>query len=376
MSSTRISDELRQALTRLAQEKDPDPLLLERIARWRRSCGDAETAAQWQTWSLLPPTPDELRPALIRLLGAIGENRLAAQLLPDSDQRHSWERLAALLERKKFKQAASLQQKLLSDPSDLAENDLINLLNQWLLAERYQQALDLLHPLLTSMQRRGEPLTARLCCAMADLLEKQERFNEAQSWWMEAHKLQPQQVWPVMRLGHHALRQQQPTLAFHYSRQTLKRDPGHGFAPDLRRQALQAMGAERSLALLDGKEPPGLPISQTCPPLPAECFQTCRKLALISLEDPTVLKEWAEQLNTTRTNQSSLHLINSRDPLWLEQQAQSLLPGTRIDLWPNWDPERHADVDLVLTAGSVKTVPNTNASIWHYDDDRNVWEGQ
>ena len=38
MSSTSISEELRQALTRLAQEKDPDPLLLERIARWRRSC--------------------------------------------------------------------------------------------------------------------------------------------------------------------------------------------------------------------------------------------------------------------------------------------------------------------------------------------------
>jgi len=87
-------------------------------------------------------------------------------------------------------------------------------------------------------------------------------------------------------------------------------------------------------------------------------------------------EEWAEQLNTIKTNQSSLHLINSRDPLWLEQQAQSLLPGTRIDLWPNWDPQRHADVDLVLTAGSVKTVPNTNASIWHFDDDRNVWEGQ
>ena len=106
MSSSRISEELRQALARLAEETTPDPVLLERVARWRRACGDAETAAQWQTWSLLPPSSEELRPALARLLGAIGENHQAVQLLSDSDQRHSWERLAVLLERKKFKQAA------------------------------------------------------------------------------------------------------------------------------------------------------------------------------------------------------------------------------------------------------------------------------
>lgn len=373
MSSSRISEELRQALTRLAQEKTPDPSLIERIARWRRACGDAETAAQWQTWSLLPPTSEELRPALAKLLSGLGESRLATQLLSDSDQRRSWERLAVLIERKQLKQATSLQRKLLRDPPDLAENDLINLLNQWLEAELYQEALDLLHPLLTSMQKRGDTLSSRLCCAMADLLEKQQRFNEAESWWMQAHTLQPQQVWPVMRLGYQALRQQQPTVAFHYARQTLKRDPHHAFAPELQRKALQAMNAERSLALLDGNEPPSLPPSQTCSPPPAECIDSCLKLALVSLEDVSLLQAWADQLDATSASQTRLYLINSHDPLWLEQQAHQLLPSTRIDLWPSWDHQRHSDVDLVLTADPVDTITNTDAQIWRYDAGTNSW---
>ena len=373
MSSSRISEELRQALTRLAQEKNPDPSLIERIARWRRACGDAEAAAQWQIWSLLPPTSEELRPALASLLSGLGESHLAMQLLPNSDQRRSWERLAVLIERKQLKQAASLQRKLLTDPPDLAENDLINLLNQWLEAELYQEALSLLHPLLTSMQKRGETLSSRLCCTMADLLEKQQRFNEAESWWMQAHILQPQQVWPVMRLGYQALRQQQPTLAFHYARQTLKRDPQHAFAPELQRKALQAMSAERSLALLDGQEPPALPSFQACSPFPDECVLNCRTLVLVSLEDPNVLKVWADQLDSTAASQTRLYLINSHDPLWLEQQAQRLLPNTRIDLWPSWDPERHGDVDLVLTADPGERIPNTDAKIWRYDASTNSW---
>ena len=373
MSSSRISDELRQALTRLAQEKNPDPSLIERIARWRRACGDAEAAAQWQIWSLLPPTSEELRPALASLLSGLGESHLAMQLLPNSDQRRSWERLAVLIERKQLKQAASLQRKLLTDPPDLAENDLINLLNQWLEAELYQEALSLLHPLLTSMQKRGETLSSRLCCTMADLLEKQQRFNEAESWWMQAHILQPQQVWPVMRLGYQALRQQQPTLAFHYARQTLKRDPQHAFAPELQRKALQAMRAERSLALLDGQEPPALPSFQACSPFPDECVLSCRTLVLLSLDDPNILKVWADQLDSAAASQTRLYLINSHDPLWLEQQAQRLLPKTRIDLWPSWDPERHGDVDLVLTADPGERIPNTDAKIWRYDASTNSW---
>lgn len=376
MSSSRISEELRQALARLAEETTPDPVLLERVARWRRACGDAETAAQWQTWSLLPPSSEELRPALARLLGAIGENQQAVQLLSDSDQRHSWERLAVLLERKKFKQAASLQKKLLSDPPELAENDLVKLLNQWLEAEHFTEALNLLHPLLIAMQKRGDTLSSRLCCSMADLLEKQERFNEAQSWWTQAHTLQPQQVWPLMRLGYQALRQQQPTLAFHYARQTLKRDPQHAFAPELQRKALQAMRAERSLALLDGQEPPALPSFQACSPFPDECVLNCRTLVLFSLEDPNVLKVWADQLDSTAASQTRLYLINSHDPLWLEQQAQRLLPNTRIDLWPSWDPERHGDVDLVLTADPGERIPNTNAQIWRYDPQTENWNAQ
>ena len=376
MSSSRISEEVRQALSRLAQETPPDPTLLERIARWRRACGDAETAAQWQTWSLLPPTLEELRPALVRLLGDLGETNLAMGLLSEPDQRRSWERLGLLIERKQLKQAASLQRKLLRNPPDLAENDLIKLLNQWLEAEHYQEALNLLHPLVTAMQKRGESLTSRLCCSMADLLEKQERFDEAQSWWTQAHTLQPQQVWPLMRLGYQALRQQQPTLAFHYARQSLNRDPQHAFAPELQRKALLAMDAERSLALLDGNEPPSLPPEQTCTPLPDDCLVSCFRLALISLEDVSLLQAWADQLDTTAANQTRLYLINSRDPLWLAQQAHHLLPNTQIELWPSWDPQRHGDADCVLTAGPVERVPDTNAPIWRYDAGTKSWNAQ
>ena len=133
------------------------------------------------------------------------------------------------------------------------------------------------------------------------------------------------------------------------------------------------MRAERSLALLDGQEPPALPSFQACSPFPDECVLSCRTLVLLSLDDPNILKVWADQLDSAAASQTRLYLINSHDPLWLEQQAQRLLPKTRIDLWPSWDPERHGDVDLVLTADPGERIPNTDAKIWRYDASTNSW---
>lgn len=374
MSNPRISEELREALTRLGQEEEPDPSLLERIARWRRACGDAETAAQWQTWSLLPPTSEELRLALVRVWSGLGETRMASQLLrADPELRISWERLAVVLKRGQYKRAASLQRKLLLDPPDLDVNELLGLVSQWQHAEQPQQALDLLHPFLALLGKRESTPSAKLCCVMADLLEKQQRFDEAQPWWSRAHTSQPQWVWPLMRLGYQAMRRQQPTLAFHYASQCLKRDPEHAFAPDLQRKALQALGAERSLALMDGGEPSQPLPAPPCTPLPAEWVKPCRELALVSVNDPNLLQAWLQQLDDATPRPGRLHLINSHEPLWLQQQAQSLLPKTRIELWPNWDPQRHAAVELVLTVDANATSQTSEAQIWHYDTETSRW---
>ena len=55
--------DLDQALIDLEADA-PTPSAFERVARWRRACGDAESAAEWQTWSLLPPEQADLRTAL------------------------------------------------------------------------------------------------------------------------------------------------------------------------------------------------------------------------------------------------------------------------------------------------------------------------
>lgn len=55
--------DLDQALIDLEADA-PAPSAFERVARWRRACGDAESAAEWQTWSLLPPEQAHLRTAL------------------------------------------------------------------------------------------------------------------------------------------------------------------------------------------------------------------------------------------------------------------------------------------------------------------------
>ena len=191
MSNPGISEEVHEALTRLGQEEEPDPSLLERIARWRRACGDAETAAQWQTWSLLPPTREELRPALARVWSGLGETRMASQLLrADPELRLSWERLAVVLKRGQRKRAEALQRKLLRNPPDLDVNELLDLVSAWQQAEQPQQALDLLQPFLALMRKRETTPSAKLCCVMADLLEKQQRFDEAEPWWSQAHTAQ------------------------------------------------------------------------------------------------------------------------------------------------------------------------------------------
>lgn len=353
MSSTEISTDLREALEQLSSA-DPAPECFELVARWRRACGDAEAAATWQTWSLLPPEAEELRQALAQLWRGLGDTERAAALVPEP----GWQQLAVVLQQGDLEQATSLQRQLLQERPPLEIAALLELVNLWQEAEQHQQALELLEPLLAWMESRGEPVSGQLCNAMADLLEKQNRFNEAEPWWQRSHALQPHQAWPLMRLGHQAMRRQQPLVAVHYANQVLQRDPGHAIAPRLQRKALQALGAERSLALLDGTTPPATPaIASLKEPPPAEIWLGCRRLALIGFRDAAILEGWLEALNqdpAAAASPAQLWLIASPDPLWLHQQAHTVLAAQdqpiALESWPVWDPQRHSAAERVIEA--------------------------
>lgn len=83
--------DLDQALIDLEADA-PTPSAFEPVARWRRACGDAESAAEWQTWSLLPPEQADLRTALAECWRRLGRFDQAARLL--NAQAPSWHQLA------------------------------------------------------------------------------------------------------------------------------------------------------------------------------------------------------------------------------------------------------------------------------------------
>jgi len=375
MTEGSTSSDIKTVLKELSQLDQAEPGQFERVARWRRACGDAEAAATWQTWSLLPPEPEELRSALADLWRRVGDTDAAAGMLAAAGRtksQKSWQQLALLLEQADLEAASNLQQQLLLDPPVLAIPELLDLLRLWQQQQQPQQALDLLQPLLQFMQKRGEQPSGSICNAMADLLEQLKRFDDAEPWWQRSHALQPQQAWPLMRLGHQSLRRQQPAVAVHYARQVLERDPEHDFAPRLQRKALNALGATRSLQLLDSQEPAELEALQE-PPGP-ELWDGCRRLALIGFRNASVLEGWCQQLEAqgldcaetpqTETSQTPLQLwlIASPDPLWLEHQARLLCHDLshllNITSWPQWEPQRHGPMDRVMEASD-------NAPFWH-----------
>lgn len=370
MSTSGLPDDLIDALQALDEQSDPPPEPFERVARWRRACGDAEAATTWQTWSLLPPEPNDLRSAMSGLWRKVGNTTAAADVLAASagrNKQETWQMLGLLLEQANLEGACELQRQLLRDPPQLAISELLDLLRQWQQLKQPQQALDLLQPLLNFMHKNGEQPSGPICTAMADLLEQLKRFDEAEPWWQRSHALQPQQAWPLMRLGHQAMRRRQPSVALHYACQVLERDPNHAFAPRLQRQALDDLGASRSLQLINNKEPTEPKVLQK-PPKP-DLWKGCRRIALIGFDEASILEGWCKQLQDVERKPSEtcqlplqLWLIASPDPLWLEHQAQQLCsdlsePFT-ITSWPKWEPQRHGSLDLVLKASE-------SAPFWH-----------
>jgi hypothetical protein len=366
MSNGSVSDELKNVLKDLGTNPDPleqvDPELFEQVARWRRACGDAEGAATWQTWSLIPPEREELKRNLSQLWLNLDEPDLAAQVLDNASeqQEDSWEKLTILLKQAKRSEATALQKKLLSNPPDLSIQTLLALVEAWKQAEQPQQALDLLQPMLLRIQQRNEIPTAPVCNAVAQLLDELKRFDEGEQWWLRSHRSQPQQTWPLMRLARHALRKKQFPIVFHYSTEVLNREPDHSFAPDLQSKGLVGMGASKSLALLQGES---LPHSKPDPhfqcPEP-ELWHQCRQLALVGFSEATLVERWfqalAEETSATKPSDPplplKLWLIASPDPLWLRHQVEALRSrldrAIEIEQWPAWDPQRHGSAQLIV----------------------------
>jgi len=92
------------------------PSAFERVARWRRACGDAESAAEWQTWSLLPPEQADLRTALAECWRRLGRFDRAARLL--NAQAPSWHQLAMLSQERRVDDKPHARHRRLSPLSD------------------------------------------------------------------------------------------------------------------------------------------------------------------------------------------------------------------------------------------------------------------
>lgn len=366
MSNGSVPSDLQNALKDLGSHADPleevDPALFEQVARWRRACGDAEGAATWQTWSLIPPEREELKRNLSQLWLNLDETDLAAQILDDESGRQdeTWEKLTVLLKQAKLSEATTLQKKLLSNPPNLSIQTLLALVEAWKQAENPQQAVDLLQPMLLRIQRRNEIPSTPVCNTVAQLLDELKRFDEAEQWWLRSHRSQPHHTWPLMRLARHALRKKQFPIVFHYSTEVLNREPDHRFAPDLQHKGLAGMGASKSLAMIQGETPPQpKPDPHFQPPEP-ELWHQCRQLALVGFSEATLIEQWFKALaeETSATNPSTpqlplkLWLVASPDPLWLKQQVETLQStldqAIDIEQWPSWDPQRHGTAQLIL----------------------------
>ena len=362
MSESGLPSDLVQALHDLAEQPEPTAEPFERVARWRRACGDAEAAATWQTWSLLPPDEEKLRNALATIWSDLGELDQARALLTtasDAESQPSWLQLTLLVRQGEFERASAMQQQLLKSPPSVERADLLDLLRLWRENQCSSQALELLDPLLGWIKQRGETPTIQVCLALADLLEQQHRFDEAEPWWQRSHAMQPSYAWPLMRLGQQALRKKQPAVAFHYASQVLERNPDHNYAPRLQRKALTALEATRSLALLDGQPLSELDNATGGNQPEPEWWDGCTSLALIGFDSTSLLSSWCGYLNSLDPGERChpslrLWLIGSPDPLWLQQKAEDLLAPlpqpVLISSWPIWDEQRHGGADKKLEA--------------------------
>lgn len=373
-----IDSFLRSTLSSLA-EPNPGSELFIQVARWRLGCGDATGAAKWQLWSLVPPQQDELQQALVCYWIDLGELKTAAGILgPESN---GWEGLNLLIQQGSLIDAQNLQQRLLVSPPPLELNFLLNLASAWQKAGCPSDALDLLEQLLLHYKRVNQIVLPPLANALAQLLEEHQRQEAAASWWRYSLLQDSNQIHPMMRLGRYAMAQNDLLVAFHYAHLVLERDPNHSWAPDLQKKALTALGARGSLALLANHSPPKSWLSrqsQWLMPLkkftseqilcdliarsfvkflPFEITKDYRSIALWADSDGLTLAQIILNRYNTSPNPSVIWLLASTDPLLQIYNLERLMPEhstIQLKFWPSWDPNIHADVELLVFASSIK----------------------
>lgn len=387
------------------------PEWFEQVSRWRRSCGDAEAAARWQLWSLMPPEPAELEPALAEIWLGLGDVERAERLLPA--QQPSWDRLALLLEQGQLEPAQALQAQLLAAPPELSPSQLLQLAGTWQRAERPGEALELLDQLLAFYSSRQLVIAPALANALAQLLEQQQRFADAAHWWRYSLLHEPNQLPPLMRLARQALREQQPLVAVHYARQVLERDPQHPWAPRLLRQALAAQGARGSLALLAGEPLPSpwlrrqhqwlAPLAEVLSsqrasdrsqtwiargpvrPLPLELATESSgaafELALWGDGDGLALTPLLLELSGRAGTALVVWLLASPEPLLQQHNLELLLPAqapVQLRWWPSWDSKLHGRVRALVLARSRQAEPASGAigagcTRWRWNRPNRQW---
>jgi hypothetical protein len=185
----------------------------------------------------------------------------------------------------------------------------------------------------------------------------------------------------MMRLGRYAMAQNDLLVAFHYAHQVLERDPNHSWAPDLQKKALNALGARGSLALLANHSPPKSWLSrqsQWLMPLKKytseqiicdliarsfvklltiEIIKDYRSIALWGDSDGLALAQILLNRFHDSTNPSVIWLLASTDPLLQIYNLKRLMPEhstIQLKFWPLWDPNIHADIELLVFASSIK----------------------
>jgi len=373
-----LDSSLRSTLSSLA-EPNPGSELFIQVARWRLGCGDATGAAKWQLWSLVPPQQEELQQALVRFWIDLGELKTAAGIL--GSESNGWEGLNLLIQQGSLIEAQNLQQRLLISPPRLELNFLLNLASAWQKAGCPSDALDLLEQLLLHYKRVNKIILPPLANALAQLLEEHQRQEAAASWWRYSLLQDSNQIHPMMRLGRYAMAQNDLLVAFHYAHQVLERDPNHSWAPDLQKKALTALGARGSLALLANHSPPKSWLSrqsQWLMPLkkftseqmicdliarsfvkflPFEIIKDYRSIALWGDSDGLALAQIILNRYDTSPNLSVIWLLASTDPLLQIYNLERLMPvhsTIQLKFWPSWDPNIHADVELLVFASNIK----------------------
>lgn len=359
-----LPSDLRQALIRLEADAS-EPSDFERVARWRRACGDAHSAAQWQTWSLLPPDTTSLHTALAECWRRVGALERAGRLL--ATQVPGWNLLAVFLDQNDTTAACQLQEQLLNNPPAIEGSDLLDLVSQWRDRSHPAQALALLNCLIQHLQRQGQTPSLPVTNACADLLEQLERFDDATTWWHRSLQLDPNQAWPMLQLAQIGLRKNQPELCVHYSRAALAQDSQHQWARQLLRDGLIQLGAHHSLQLLEGLAPTG----DACPDAPCSVWpepERCDVVGLWRLSEPIGLDSCLQHRHP-----HTIWLINSPDPLWLRQRVEQVLErhqlNTRVQLhdWPVWDRSRWPDLDVLIHPASAPApadVPAAQITCW------------